>query len=101
MHNLVFRRREQKYLLTQAQRDSLKGDPGPAGPQGETGAQGPQGETGPAGPQGETGEPGEPGPQGDPGPAPIRGTDYWTEEDKAAILQEVLAALPTWTGGSY
>ena len=41
------------------------------------------------------------GDKGDTGPAPIRGTDYWTEEDKAAILQEVLAALPTWTGGSY
>lgn len=62
------------------------------GPKGDTGE---KGETGPQGPQGE------PGPKGDPGPAPIRGTDYWTEEDKAAILQEVLAALPTWTGGSY
>ena len=96
--------------LTQAQRDSLKGDPGPAGPQGEPGVQGPQGEQGPPGEKGDPGEKGEPGaqgpqgetgPQGDPGPAPIRGTDYWTEEDQAAILQAVLEALPTWTGGSY
>lgn len=35
------------------------------------------------------------------GDSPIKGTDYWTEEDKAEIVSDTLAALPTWTGGSY
>ena len=60
-----------------------------------------KGDKGETGEKGEKGDTGATGLQGEQGPAPIRGTDYWTEEDKAAILQEVLAALPTWTGGSY
>ena len=28
------------------------------------------------------------------GATPVRGTDYWTEEDKQEIINEVLAALP-------
>lgn len=59
---------------------------GPAGPQGETGPQGPKGDTGDTGPAGYT---------------PQRGTDYWTAADKTAMVNDVLAALPTWTGGSY
>ena len=39
--------------------------------------------------------------KGDKGDTPVKGTDYWTEEDKAEIVDDVLAALPTWTGGSY
>lgn len=38
-----------------------------------------------------------PGPQGEPGPkgdTPVKGTDYWTNEDKAAMVQDVLDALP-------
>lgn len=35
------------------------------------------------------------------GKTPIRGTDYWTPADQTAIVNEVLSALPTWTGGSY
>lgn len=38
---------------------------------------------------------------GKDGYTPVRGTDYWTEADKEEIVQDVLAALPTWTGGSY
>ena len=34
-------------------------------------------------------------------PAPARGTDYWTEEDQQSIVNDVLAELPVWTGGSY
>lgn len=41
------------------------------------------------------------GDKGDKGDTPVKGTDYWTEEDKAEIVDDVLAALPTWTGGSY
>lgn len=44
---------------------------------GETGEQGPPGATGATGPQGE------------PGYSPVRGTDYWTEEDKTEIKSYV------------
>lgn len=89
------------------------GPQGPEGPQGETGAQGeagpqgeqgPQGIQGPAGETGATGPEGPQGPQGETGPAgytPVRGTDYWTAADQAQMVQDVLAALPTWEGGSY
>lgn len=39
--------------------------------------------------------------QGPPGPAPEKGVDYWTEDDKSEIVSDVLAALPIWEGGSY
>lgn len=35
------------------------------------------------------------------GDTPVKGTDYWTEADKQEIVADTLAALPTWTGGSY
>lgn len=41
------------------------------------------GVVGPAGPQ---------GPRGATGPKPVKGVDYMTEEDIAAIVSEVLAA---------
>lgn len=41
------------------------------------------------------------GGEGLPGYTPQRGTDYWTTADQEAIVSDVLAALPTWTGGSY
>lgn len=47
------------------------------------------------GDQGEQGEQGEQGIQGEPGQTPEKGVDYWTEEDKAEIVQDVLDALPT------
>lgn len=102
-----------------------KGDPGEEGIQGEIGPQGPQGEPGPAGekgekgdpgeqgPQGEKGEkgdpgndgqPGETGPQGEPGEkgtdgySPVRGIDYWTDEDKAEIKGYVDEAI---LGGAW
>lgn len=71
---------------------------GPRGPKGETGATGATGETGPQGPQGEKGDTGATGPQG---PKPVKGTDYWTAADKSAMVNDVLAALPVWNGGSY
>ncbi len=37
----------------------------------------------------------------DVGLKPVKGTDYWTEADKAEIVNDTLAALPKWTGGSY
>lgn len=77
------------------------GATGPQGPKGDTG------DTGPRGPKGDKGNTGAQGPQGETGPAgadgrtPVRGVDYYTTADQAAIVQDVLAALPTWTGGSY
>ena len=50
---------------------------------------------GPQGPQGEQ------GPRGADGHTPVKGTDYWTADDQQAIVNDVLAALPTWEGGSY
>lgn len=50
------------------------------------------------------GDTGATGPQGEPGAdgyTPVKGTDYWNAADKAEIVDDVLAALPTWTGGSY
>ena len=89
-----------------------QGPEGPRGPQGEPGrdgqdgAPGPQGDTGPAGPAGPAGKdgaPGQQGPQGEPGApgapgqdghTPVKGTDYWTETDKAEIVADVIAAIP-------
>lgn len=47
------------------------------------------------------GDPGEPGEDGEDGYTPVRGTDYWTDADKAEIVQDVLDALPEWMGGNY
>ena len=41
------------------------------------------------------------GPEGPQGPKPVKGTDYWTAEDKAAMVQDVLAALPNASGVSF
>lgn len=91
----------------------LKGDTGAQGPQGEKGEQGPQGipgtdgrdgvdgKDGVPGPQGPQGIQGETGPAGTDGYTPVKGTDYFTEEDKTELVNAVLAALPMWEGGSY
>ena len=47
------------------------------------------------------GDKGDTGAPGADGKTPIKGTDYWTAADKAEIVADTLAALPTWTGGSY
>ena len=41
------------------------------------------------------------GDTGAPGHTPVKGTDYWTADDQQTIVNDVLAALPTWEGGSY
>ena len=99
-----------------------KGDKGDTGSPGQTGAQGEKGEKGDKGDTGAAftysdftaeqlaalkGEPGDKGDKGDTGAAgadgytPVKGTDYWTPADKQEIVADTLAALPTWTGGSY
>jgi hypothetical protein len=47
------------------------------------------------------GKDGKDGIDGTNGYTPIRGTDYWTEADQAAIVADVLAALPNGDGVSY
>lgn len=97
----------------------VQGVQGETGPKGETGATGPQGPkgdkgdtgatgaTGPAGADGEKGDKGDPGEKGETGaqgPAgytPQKGTDYYTAADKTEMVNAVIAALPTWNGGSY
>ena len=89
--------------FTEAQLAALKG------PKGDTGATGADGVTPTIGANGnwhlgsiDTGKPsrGEQGPKGEKGESgaagytPVRGTDYWTAADKAAIVADVLAALP-------
>lgn len=51
----------------------------------------------------DTGKPsrGEKGNKGDKGDTPVKGIDYWTAADKTEIVNDTLAALPTWTGGGY
>lgn len=39
--------------------------------------------------------------KGDPGKTPEKGVDYYTDTDKAELVNAVLSALPAWTGGSY
>ena len=42
-----------------------------------------------------------PGTEGPAGYTPVKGVDYYTEADKTEMVNLVLAALPTWIGGSY
>ena len=51
--------------------------------------------------KGDKGADGANGKDGTNGKTPVKGTDYWTAEDKAEIVNDTLAALPKWTGGSY
>jgi hypothetical protein len=63
-------------------RSFTKGDKGDKGDQGDRG------------PQGEPGIPGEPGPAGADGYTPVKGTDYYTEEDKEEMVDMVLDSIP-------
>lgn len=41
------------------------------------------------------------GKDGVDGKSPIKGEDYFTEDEKQELVNDVLLALPTWKGGSY
>lgn len=71
------------------------------GPAGQPGERGPAGETGPAGERGERGETGLAGQDGQDGKTPIRGTDYWTAEDRSAIISELLTHFIDAENKSY
>ena len=81
-------------------KDGKDGAPGPKGDIGPAGPQGPAGQDGAPGQQGPQGEPGAPGAPGQDGHTPVKGTDYWTETDKAEIVADVIAAIPGGGGGS-
>lgn len=70
-----------------------KGDKGDKGDTGEQGIQGVQGVQGEKGDKGDTGATGAAGKDGADGYTPIKGTDYFTEADKAEIIEEVAASL--------
>ena len=102
-----------------------KGDTGPQGPKGDTGAQGPQGpkgdtgeqgpqglkgdtgetgpqglkgdtgEQGPQGLKGDTGETGPQGPQGPKGDTPVKGVDYFTQQDISDFTASMSATYAT------
>lgn len=71
-------------------KNGSKGSTGATGPQG---AKGDTGATGATGPAGATGATGATGAAGKDGYTPVKGTDYFTEEDKAEIVAAVQAAL--------
>ena len=87
-----------------AHKEELKGDKGDKGEQGPVGPAGPQGETGltgPQGPKGDTGEQGLQGDKGNDGYTPVKGTDYWTAEDKAEIQSYIDSQIGGALNGSY
>ena len=70
-------------------------------PKGDKGDKGAKGDTGDPGAKGDMGDKGDKGDKGDPGAdgyTPVRGTDYWTETDKAEIRSYVDDAI---LGGSW
>jgi lysophospholipase L1-like esterase len=69
----------------------LKGD---KGDKGEKGEQGVQGEVGPKGDKGDKGDTGATGTKGTDGKTPVKGTDYWTQQDKEEIKEYVKDEIP-------
>ena len=61
---------------------------GPKGDQGEKGEKGEKGDQGEKGVRGLQGVQGAQGPKGNDGYTPVRGKDYWTENDKQEIVEE-------------
>lgn len=66
------------------------GLPGSQGPKGEDGLPGANGEKGD---KGEKGEQGLPGQNGKDGYTPVKGTDYFTEAEKAEMINEVVTQV--------
>ena len=74
---------------------------GPAGVDGQPGERGPAGEQGERGERGPAGEVGAAGPAGTDGKTPVRGTDYWTDNDKTEIINELLTHFIDAEAKSY
>ena len=73
--------------------DFLNSLKGPKGDQGNVGPQGPKGEKGDTGATGNQGPQGPIGITGKDGKTPIRGIDYWTQEDQDEIKRWVEYAI--------
>jgi hypothetical protein len=72
------------------------------GADGEKGEKGEKGDTGPQGIQGEKGADGVIGKDGAPGAdgyTPVKGVDYWTDEDKEEMVDGTLSAIPKVESG--
>ena len=67
----------------------------------EKGQDGEKGETGERGEKGQEGTNGTNGKDGIDGKTPVKGTDYYTEEDKQEIVNLVLDALPSAEGVEF
>ena len=87
--------------LTEDQKESLKGNPGDSAYDIwlDNGYEGTEQEflewiKGDPGGQGEKGE------KGDKGDTPIKGQDYFTEEDKKELVDSVISSFPTWDGST-
>lgn len=79
--------------------ESLRGKDGRDGVDGKEGPQGIPGESGKDGAAGPQGEPGKDGVDGKDGRTPVKGEDYFTEEDKAELISEVISQIPPCEGG--
>ena len=66
---------------------------GPQGPKGDVGAAGPQGEQGKQGEPGKDGENGKDGAPGADGNTPQKGVDYYTPEEKVALVEEISSTV--------
>lgn len=55
-----------------------------------SGGEGGVGPQGPAGEKGEKGDQGIPGEKGEAGYSPVKGVDYWTDADKAEVVEDLL-----------
>lgn len=62
------------------------------------GEKGDKGDTGATGAAGAKGEKGDTGAKGADGKTPVKGVDYFTDADKAELVEDVLEALPTYDG---
>lgn len=83
----------QGYVDTGICAEGVKGEPGQKGDKGDPGTPGEKGDQGIPGIQGEKGEPGEKGEKGDKGDVPVKGVDYYTEEDKDEIINDVTEVI--------
>lgn len=75
-------------------KDGKDGQDGTPGKDGKDGRDGKDGEPGAPGPQGDPGQPGKDGLDGKNGAdgyTPVRGKDYWTEQDRTDVVNDVLA----------
>lgn len=74
-------------------KDGIDGINGRDGKDGEPGRDGIDGKDGEPGRDGIDGKDGEPGKDGADGYSPVRGEDYWTEEDKQEVVNEAASIV--------